>query len=300
MYSDGINTAILEAPAVAGFLLSLPGIFIINWLGINWQCMVKKLIRLYRRWQYARYGWFGHYPGWQQAKQQCGGYESALILQKVLPAALKVKNGQAAYERDGVLYPRVEYSWPLLANLLWIAREKGNRLSVLDFGGSLGSTFFQNRAYLAGLDALQWSVIEQESVVSAGREQIAGNGLDFFYSIAAAEEARGRHDVLLLSCVLPYLEKPYSFLEETAAKAFPYIIIENTYFNPLPGDRLTIQKVPPFYYEATYPAWFLDYNNVKTLLLARYDLVEEYTNDQFLYLYGEKINYRGFIMKLRI
>ena len=261
--------------------------------------MLNKIIRLYRRWRYIRYGWFGRYPDWQQAKQRCGGYESALILQKILSAALKVKNGEAAGERDGVLYDRVEYSWPLLANLLWIARRNGNRLSVLDFGGSLGSSFFQNQAYLAGLEQLTWSVIEQEGFVTAGREHMAGNGLDFFYNIEEAGAARGRHDVFLLSCVLPYLENPYVFLQETMEKAFPYIIIENTYFNPVPGDRLTIQRVPPFYYEASYPAWFLDYNNVKAFLLARYELLEEYVNDQFLYLYGEKINYRGFVMKLR-
>jgi putative methyltransferase (TIGR04325 family) len=246
-----------------------------------------------------RYGWFGHYASWQEAKQHCSGYDSERILQKILPAAKKVKNGEAVYERDGVLHESIQYSWPLLANLLWIASQQGNRLSLIDFGGSLGNVFFSNRAYLAGLGSVQWSVVEQQDVVTAGRSAIAGNGLDFFYTVEEAETARGRHDVFLISAALPYFEKPYAFLEETMEKAFPYIIIDNTYFNPVPGDRLTIQKVHPYYYEASYPAWFLDYDKVKALLLKRYELVEEHTNDQFLYLYGEKINYRGFVMKLR-
>ena len=261
--------------------------------------MVNSLIRLYRRLRYPRYGWFGRYTSWQEAKQHCTGYDDGPILQKILAGAQKVKNGDAAWERDGVLLPAVEYSWPLLASLLWIARQRNDTLSVLDFGGALGTTWFQNRHYLAGVKNLAWSIAEQADFVSAGRAHIAGNGLEFYYTIDEAQQARGPHDALLLGCVLPYLEDPYAFLRETTDKDFPYIIVENTYFNPAAGDRLTIQKVPPFYYNASYPAWFLDYNKVKELFLPRYELVAEYTNDTFLYFYGEKINYRGFVMKRR-
>lgn len=264
--------------------------------------MVHFLIRLYRRLRYMRYGWFGRYDSWQQARLQCSGYDGNSILQKILAGAQKVKNGEAVWERDGVLLDRIEYSWPLLAHLLWIAGRRGNRLSVLDFGGGLGTTWFQNRGYLSGMEEVKWSVTEQEGFVSAGRAHIAdppGRGLQFYYTAGDAIRERGPHDVFLASCVLPYLEQPYAFLQETIDRGFPYIIIENTYFNAAPGDRLTIQKVPPFYYEAAYPAWFLDYDKVKALLLTRYDLVEEYTNDTFLYLYGRKINYRGLVMQLR-
>jgi putative methyltransferase (TIGR04325 family) len=261
--------------------------------------MMHSLIRHYRRLRYSRYGWFGHYPSWTQAKQHGTGYDAGAILEKILAGARKVKNGEATWERDGVLLDHIEYSWPLLAHLLWIARQYDNRLSVLDFGGALGTTWFQNRTYLDTLNEVQWSVAEQPGFVNAGRHHIAGGPLQFYASPREAIAARGPHHVFLAGCVLPYLEDPYAFLQETMTLAFPYIIIENTYFNPLPGDRLTIQKVPPFYYEAAYPAWFLDYNKVKALLLTRYELVEEYTNETFLYLYGEKIHYRGIVVKLR-
>lgn len=264
--------------------------------------MMHSLIRRYRRFRYMRYGWFGNFASWQEAKQDSTGYDADAILQKILAGAKKVKNGEAIWERDGVVHDHIEYSWPLLANLLWIARRLGNRLSVLDFGGGLGTTWFQNRSYLSDFEDVKWSVTEQESVVSAGRAHIAdppGRGLQFYYTAADAIKERGPHDVFLASCVLPYLERPYEFLQQTIDKGFPYIIIENTYFNTEPGDRLTIQKVPPFYYKASYPAWFLDYDKVKALLFTRYELVEEYTNDTFLYLYGRKINYRGFVMQLK-
>ena len=38
------------------------------------------------------------------------GYDSQLILDKVLTSTLKVKNGEAAYERDSVLFDEIQYA----------------------------------------------------------------------------------------------------------------------------------------------------------------------------------------------
>ncbi|MBS1564959.1 MAG: methyltransferase, TIGR04325 family, partial [Bacteroidetes bacterium] len=173
--------------------------------------MMHFLIRSYRRFRYMRYGWFGNYPSWGAVKKEAEGYDAGGILQKILTGAKKVKNGEAVWERDGVLLAEIEYSWPLLAHLLWVAEQKQGRLSVLDFGGGLGTAWFQNRAYL-DQEKTQWSVVEQEAFVKAGREEIAGGSLQFYPAIDDAIASRGRHDVLLLGCVLPYLEKPYDFL----------------------------------------------------------------------------------------
>src|ERR1700712_2624661 len=104
--------------------------------------LVQYLKRLYIRNKYRRYGWSGNYNSWQEAEQQCVGYDADNILEKIKVATLKVKNGDAVYERDALLFDSIQYSWPLLANLLWIAGKKTSRLSVIDFGGSLGSSYF--------------------------------------------------------------------------------------------------------------------------------------------------------------
>ena len=142
-------------------------------------------------------------------------------------------------------------------------------------------------------------MVEQSSFAAAGKKEIANEQLDFFESVEAAVAERGPHDVVVLSCVLPYLEKPYEILTTLAAREIPYIIVEDTYFNPVPGNRLTIQKVAPVYYEASYPAWFLDYNQVVTTLSGRYDLIAFYKNEQILYLDGQLLPYKGFIMQLK-
>lgn len=261
--------------------------------------MLLPLIEFYRRITMGKYGWFGDYDTWQQAKEQCTGYNADTIIQKVRNSALKVKNGEAVFEKDGVLYDHIIYSWPLLANLLQIATANNNQLSVLDFGGALAPTYQQNRHYLKHLNKLQWSVVEQKEFVDIGKKEMSNDQLQFFYNIEDAMHERGQHHVFITSGVLPYLEKPYDFMRSVMEHRFPYIIVDLTYFNPQPQDRITIQKVPPYYYEASYPAWFLHYEKLRDLLLTKYELVAEHFNEEVLYFYGKRVPYRGFTMKLK-
>jgi putative methyltransferase (TIGR04325 family) len=244
-------------------------------------------------------GWSGNYLSWTAAKNKCEGYDAVSILNKVKEATLKVKKGEAACERDSVVFDEVQYSYPLLYSLRNITAACGNKLQIVDFGGALGSSYFQNRILFAQAHTIKWSVVEQPDFVKTGNDLIADERLSFYNTIAEAKEKKGEHDVLLLSCVLPYLEKPYEFLEEIIPAGFKYIIIENTYFNPGKKDRLTIQKVSPSIYEASYPAWFLNYEKVRSILKEKYTVQQEYMNESFLYLDGKKVQYRGVIFKLK-
>ena len=85
---------------------------------------------------------------WQDATENCTGYDSEGIMEKVLEATLKVKNGEAVYERDSVLFDHIEYSWRLLSGLMWVAAQSNGRLNVLDYSGSLGNSYFENRLVL--------------------------------------------------------------------------------------------------------------------------------------------------------
>ncbi|HTL10662.1 MAG TPA: methyltransferase, TIGR04325 family [Chitinophagaceae bacterium] len=260
--------------------------------------LVQLFKRTYLRIKYRRYGWKGDYKTWSEALANSTGYSSEAIVEKVKAATLLVKSGDAIYERDAMLFDHIEYSWPLMAHLLWIANNSRS-LSIIDFGGSLGSSYFQNRHYLQQVADVKWSVVEQPGFVSAGSESIADDQLQFFNTVDEAITKRGMHQVLLLSCVLPYIERPYELLTQLAAKKFQYIIIDNTYFNPRPTNRLTVQKVPPVYYDAAYPAWFLHYHQVIATLAEAYTLINAYNNEQILYLDGQLLQYKGFVMQLK-
>jgi putative methyltransferase (TIGR04325 family) len=223
-----------------------------------------------------RYGFFGNYASWEEAKKASGGgYDSELILNKVRDSLLKVNRGEAVYERDSVLFDEVQYSWPLLSGLLWIASLNGNKLNLVDLGGSLGSTFYQNRKFLSHLPELQWSIVEQQNFVECGKQHFETDQLKFYRTLDECVITR-HPDTILLCSVIPYLEKPYELLQEVVANAFSYIILDRTYFLVSEADRLTVQKVPPQIYTASYPAWFLNREKFLRLLEPTYELVAEF------------------------
>ncbi|MDO8590885.1 MAG: methyltransferase, TIGR04325 family, partial [bacterium] len=112
----------------------------------------------------------GNYKSWEEALRHSSGYDTDVILEKVKSAALKVKRGEAAFERDSVAFGKPKYVWPVLAILLWIASQKQNSLTVMDFGGSLGSLYFQHRKFLDQLNKLSWNVVEQPKFALCGKE----------------------------------------------------------------------------------------------------------------------------------
>jgi putative methyltransferase (TIGR04325 family) len=214
-----------------------------------------------------RPGWHGDFSSWKEAS-------NPQILERVCDSLRKVRRGEAAFERDSVAFSTVEYSFPLLAALLWIASREG-RLHVLDFGGSLGSSYYQHRRVLTSVKQVSWSVVEQENVVVAGRAEFEDDILRFFTSIDECKRAVSS-DVLLLSSVVQYLEAPHAFIDGILRLDFPYVLTDRTPFIDHGRDRLTRQVVYPHIYEASYPCWFLDEGRFLSHFADRYETVFEF------------------------
>ena len=186
--------------------------------------------------------WSGNYKTWEAAQAKCSGYDSDNILERVKNSLLKVKNGEAVYERDSVLFDKIQYNFALLAGLQKAALENGGKLTVLDFGGSLGSSYYQNKAFLSSLKQLTWCIVEQPHFVACGKEFFEDDNLKFFNTIEECLE-KISPNVLLLSSVLQYLETPYEWIEKFIGLNIPYIIIDRTAFIEEEHDILSIQKV---------------------------------------------------------
>lgn len=240
-----------------------------------------------------QYGFFGSYSSWQEAEQETTGYSKTDILEKVKTSLLKVKAGEALYERDSVLFEKVYRSFPLLTALLRIAVENHGSLSVLDFGGSLGSTYFQCKDFLSVINNLKWCVVEQEHFVSCGKDLFEDDYLKFFYSIETCIQLE-QPDVILLSGVIQYLEEPYQFLNSLLNFGFKYILFDRTAFTQHGADRLTIQKVPPEIYPASYPAWFFNRDRFLKVFAKEYDLLLEFDGEDRVNIPSE---FKGFFFR---
>jgi len=204
-----------------------------------------------------------------------------------------VKARRAAFERDSMAFEPMEYDFSLVAGLLPAAAADRGRLSVLDFGGSLAGTYFQSRKFLSPIDVLRWSVVDQPGHVACGKADFANEELHFYPTIDDCLR-KENPNVLLLSGVLQYLREPYAFLENALRAEIPYVIVARTAFNQAGRDRLTIQHVPPWLYDASYPAWFLIEGTFRKVFDEKYDLICAYESAEEAHPEGGKAVFKGF------
>lgn len=199
----------------------------------------------------------GPHDDWRSAMAASEGYDAPAILAKALDATRAVVQGRASYERDTVVFTERSYSHPLLAWLLYAASRSDLRLRVVDFGGALGSSYFQHRSAFAHLAELKWCVVEQPHFVNAGRAEFENESLSFCDSLDEAIE-RVKPDVVLLSGVLQYLEYPHEDLASLLLKGAKFILIDKTTAQFEMADAPFVQHVPAWIYSASYPVWFLN------------------------------------------
>jgi putative methyltransferase (TIGR04325 family) len=239
------------------------------------------LIRLAKRLSSNRqpdvYGLSGDYQNWDKALAASTGYDSELILEKTRISLLKVKKGDAAYERDSVLFDEIEYTWPVLAGLMWAAARSGGTLNVLDFGGSLGSTYFQNRNFLSKLLGVRWNIVEQPRHIEVGKAWFEDNHLHFYATITECL-SETQPNIVLLSSVLQYLENPYTVLEQLMGLPIDNVIIDRTPFWAGQTDRLCVQSVPPSIYPASYPSWIFSRNLFQSKLYKNWQIMVTFDN----------------------
>jgi len=240
------------------------------------------------------YGWNGNYCDWETARKKCSGYDSEMILEKVKQSALNVKDGLAAYERDSVVFMEHEYNFPVLTIVMLIAAQNNGKVRLLDLGGSLGSTYFQNRLFLDSLPEMKWCIVEQPGFVEAGKKYFQDDRLKFHYSIDECLENTDI-DIVLLSSVLPYLEKPYELLGSLFRSRFKYLVIDKM---PLVNgsDRITIQRVNPGIYKASYPCWFFNRGKFLDFMKQEYDLIAEFDNTDSSNIKSE---FKGFLFRIK-
>ena len=239
----------------------------------------------------------GRYPDWSSASNHASGYDSEQILERVKQAMLKVSAGEAVFERDSVLFDEVIYSFPVLAALLRAAAENDGHLSVLDFGGALGSSYYQCRKFLSVLPTVQWGVVEQPHFVQCGQENFRTNQLDFFFTIGEGIE-KIRPNVALLSSVLQYVPEPDEILNELLESEIRYLIIDRTPFGDSDDDVITVQHVSASIYPASYPCWVFAKKPFLEKLENHFEVISQFESaDGTAVLGSSEFTFGGMILR---
>lgn len=275
---------------------------------IDYICIGKFIDVVKRPLSDEYYGLYGDFTIWNEAnmyllneEQYSQGYNENNILEQVFLAVKNVRSGNACFERDGYLFYIKDYNYNLLSALFYIISHE-QKIDVLDFGGSLGSTYFQNRELLNDLNC-RWSIVEQKSFVECGKKNIPE--IEFYYNVDDYVNSRKIVDTILLSGSLQYLDSPYKYLKKFLSYKFKYIIFDRMIFNIENKDRLCIQMVSPEIYDAKYPVWLLSENRVKDIILSNgYEIIFEWVNDEKTPLKHNQEEivycpYKGALLKLR-
>lgn len=235
----------------------------------------------------------GNYSSWEEAAVKCPGYGAENIFEKTKVAALAVRQGKAIFERDSVLFHREDFAWEVIAILNSIAARNNGRLSVLDFGGSLGSSYFQHKKLLNLLPEVRWCVVEQPHYVSFGKENLEDHVLRFCATIEEAVKLY-QPSVVLFGSVLEYLPSPEEQLNSVISQGINSIVIDRTAFHQGDKDCLTIQRVSPEIYDASYPAWFFSLERFKGVMeKSGYKIVTEWMCEDDYPVEGFETSFRG-------
>jgi putative methyltransferase (TIGR04325 family) len=253
------------------------------------------------RWYSFKYGWKGDYASFEEAEKKAHGYHADHILQRIISTTTKVKNKEVAYERDGIEYDTVKMNFNLLSSLLLIATRNGGTLNVLDFGGSLGTTYFQNISFFDGLHSLTWNVVEQSNYVDAGRKHFQTDQLRFYYTIEECLK-ENKPDIIIFCGVIQYINDTASLLAQIADTKIPYLLLDFIGYSGRDTDRITIQHVPPVFYgvEASYVCRFFAKDKMFNTLKKNYDMVYDFQSEpDKYYIEFQPFLYEGQLWKLK-
>ena len=158
---------------------------------------------------------------------------------------------------------------------MFCSSKMGGTLKVLDFGGSLGSSYYQNKKFLDSLENVSWNIVEQKNFVDIGRLEFQDDKLKFYYSISDCIKNQNPN-VLLLSSVLQYIENPYKLLDEILEYDFDFILLDRMIFSKEnKGDMITIQNVNLKGY-SSIPSWLFSEDKLLSYFYNKYHLLEDY------------------------
>ena len=145
---------------------------------------------------------------------------------------------------------------------------------------------------MAGFPFL-WSVIEQSQFVTAGKKHFTDDVIDFCSTIEEAQ-VRGPVDVVLCSSVLQYIENYRGVLEAVLQSRPAVLIIDRFPASEDGSTYITLQRVPKFIYEASYPCRIFSEKAFLGVVKGYgYKLFEKFESE--IDVRYERFDYKGYI-----
>jgi len=206
-------------------------------------------------------------------KSKIEGYSSLIIANKIYESTKQVINGEARYERDGVLFSDDCWDLNIITSILFVMKSLNkNEINIVDFGGGMGTTYYKNKDILSKIITQNWNIVEQDAFIKFGRK-IDNPKVKFYKSIDDFIALSGNQiDLIIVSNVIQYIDNSYSVIESLYDKS-KFILFNKVPLSNHIEDKLFLQIINPKIYDAMYDitiyskSSFLKYVNEKFILI---------------------------------
>lgn len=217
--------------------------------------------------------------GWQEAASVARSHwrEDPLPhFERVRIATSAVRDGRAPGTRDSVILPTPEFQYPVLAGILRSAVAHP-RLRVLDFGGSLGSSYFQFRAFAPLVD-VSWHIVELPELVAIGKAEFESPQLAFHRTLEEALDTAPH--VALFSAALQFVEDAHSLLDRVTASECESLILDRVPLTDRAQDIAAAHIVTGsrFASDRCFPSWLFSETKLLECLERNWTVVARFAS----------------------
>jgi putative methyltransferase (TIGR04325 family) len=222
----------------------------------------------------------GPYPSWEAAASRAGGWNEESIAGD-LDTAIKVRDGLIEFEMDGLAREQIIYSTTVISFLLLALSRQKTTINIIDFGGGLGSNYFQNRKLLRQLSgtSVSWNVVERPICAKSGTEHFQTEELKFFSSLeVAVAKLKPIPDALIFTGSLQYLAEPFLLLDQVVNYGIKLVAFDRLLVSPLSDHAAFVQRLN--FSPASFPVWCFSKDAFISWLTGKgFLLVEHFTSN---------------------
>lgn len=245
--------------------------------------------------------WSGSYPDWEAAAQACR--KTSLEGQRLAyeRALGEVLDGRALFERDSLLQHQPATCWPLMLALRDLQARGTPQPTVLDYGGGLGSVYFQHRPWWTSDRPVTWNVVELPEIAATGRRLVQDPQLQFFDSLDEAVRHRPP-DLIVAAGIVSMVPRPEALLHALAALGAQWVFVDRVPVSQRQGQHLiTRQVVPRSIYESESQFWFFDECRFLQILSSHWEIVGQSLSDcdDPVWVEGYHYQWRGYLLRPR-
>ena len=229
---------------------------------------------------------------WESAVSGSSGYQSPQTMSTIEGSDPVVDKQTINQNFLGNRYLQVASA--ILSGLNPEKLKPGTTIRLLDIGGGLGEYFFLLQQNLPNLK-FEWLILETPALCELAKSKHAdSSGVSW---TDALNDSSQTFDIVLLSSVIQYVEKPFELIETAMQKA-PLLIFNRLPLSKNPHNSVCIQRPGFLETKGSYPVHilseklFLSYLSTRGHIMSRWLVPEDVAVVRFRKIMNQGLTFR--------